>query len=330
MTNKLAQVENSASEKLTGSKEKEDNIFKHPLLVPLMAIFACILWGSAFPALKTGYHRFGIAADDIFTKMLFAGYRFLLAAIFLFVFQLLTGSKNSLHLKRSQLKFILFLGLIQTTLQYFFFYNGLAHTTGVKGSILNTIGIFFTVIVSHFIYQNDKINYQKVIGLIIGLVGVVLVNLSKGSFNFEFKLTGEGFIIFSALASSIATIMVKNSREKIEIIALTAYQMLVGAIFLIVLALTKVSPFTLQFNPGSIMLLLYLAFISAAGFGLWYVLIKNNSLGYISIYRFMIPVSGTILSAIFLADERLSFNTFIALGLVSAAIIVINLGKQSN
>jgi len=34
---------------------EEDNIFTHRIFVPLLALFACFLWGSAFPSLKISY-----------------------------------------------------------------------------------------------------------------------------------------------------------------------------------------------------------------------------------------------------------------------------------
>jgi len=71
--------------------------------------------------------------------------------------------------------------------------------------------------------------------------------------------------------------------------------------------------------------LIYLAFISAAAFGLWYSLIKFNKVGYITIYKFIVPVSGVFLSAIFIITETVSFNAVFALVLVSLGIVIINM-----
>ena len=62
------------------------------------------------------------------------------------------------------------LGLTQTSLQYLFFYLGLAHTTGVKSSIMNATGTFFSVLLAHFIYKNDRLSYNKVLGCVVGVV----------------------------------------------------------------------------------------------------------------------------------------------------------------
>lgn len=124
--------------------------------------------------------------------------------------------------------------------------------------------------------------------------------------------------------------MVKNSRHELDRVLLTAYQMFIGSLILIFIALFKISPFSLNFTFKGVLLIIYLAFVSAAAFGIWFNLIKYNRLGYISIYRFSIPVSGALLSALMLAEETLSFRAIIALIMVSFGIIMINRRKSGH
>ena len=68
---------------------------QHPFLtnrkvVFLLALFCCVLWGSSYPAIKNGYALFDIAADDIASKLVFAGWRFLLAGLLLLVYAVAT------------------------------------------------------------------------------------------------------------------------------------------------------------------------------------------------------------------------------------------------
>ena len=58
-----------------------ENTMKKPLIVALLAIFCCALWGSAFPCVKIGYRLFAISGDDTASQILFAGLRFTLAGI---------------------------------------------------------------------------------------------------------------------------------------------------------------------------------------------------------------------------------------------------------
>ena len=103
---------------------------------------------------------------------------------------------------------MLVLGVFQTILQYTFFYIGLANTTGVKSSVLNGLGVFFTILSACFLFRTEKFNLVKLCGCILGFGGVVLINFG-GDFSFDFTILGEGFIIFSGLSSAIAAGLVK-------------------------------------------------------------------------------------------------------------------------
>lgn len=149
--------------------------FKKKWAVISIAIFCSLLWGSAFPVLKVSYAEMQMAADDTIAKIVLAGYRFLLAGVILLVGLFITNRK-ALLLTRRQIPFIIIFGIVQTALQYYFFYNGLANTSGIQGAILVSSGTFFTVLLAHFFYKNDRMNRQKVIGLIAGFAGIIIAN----------------------------------------------------------------------------------------------------------------------------------------------------------
>ena len=55
--------------------------FENRKIILFFAVISCILWGSAYPAIKIGYDIFQIETSDIESKILFAGYRFVLAGL---------------------------------------------------------------------------------------------------------------------------------------------------------------------------------------------------------------------------------------------------------
>jgi len=294
------------------------------LQVAVLAITACLLWGSAFPSLKISYAEIMPLDVNAYDRMIFASLRFFTASLMLFFIIIISGKRDKIFKIKKHFFPLLILGLMQTSLQYFFFYNGLANTTGVKSSIISTSGIFMTVIAAHFVYKNDKLNLKKTAGLLLGLSGVLLVNLTAGEFNFSFMFTGEGFLIISAAVSAAASFLAKKITGYLSPLLVTAWQMFMGSLFLFFVSAGGSSLARLSFSPSSIVLLFYLAFISAAAFSLWYSLIKHNALGFISIYKFMIPVSGVFLSSVFLPQESINIIIVAAMLLVSLGIITIN------
>lgn len=299
-----------------------ETIFKNKVYAGLIAILCAILWGSAFPVLKISYELLNLSPGDVYEKILFAGIRFFIASLLIF-FITKTVIKEPLKLKRKNVKPLVLLGLLQTAIMYFFFYNGLSYTSGIKSSILISSNNFFIIIIAHFIYKNDKISHNKIIGLITGFLGILITNFNQLPLDLTFKFYGEGFLILSALSGAIGNLYGKKISDDLHPFKMTGWQMFFGALILLFVGFSGQKQ-PLEFNLFSFSLLLYAAFLSATAFSLWFMLLKYNKAGSITIYRFMIPISGTILSIAFLPTENFSINVLFGLILVSFGIIQIN------
>ena len=288
-------------------------LFTRRKVVFLLATLCCLLWGSAYPAIKNGYALFGIAANDIPSKLVFAGYRFAFAGLVLLV--LAAAGKKPLGLDRRTLGQVTLLGLTQTSLQYVFFYIGLAYATGVKSSIMNATGTFFSVLLAHFIYQNDRLSYNKALGCIVGFLGVMVVNFSAGLLTFDFSLLGEGFIVIAAFVLSAASIYGKKVSQRLDSVVLTGWQLALGGLALLLIGFASGGSLT-GFTVKSTALLVYLVVLSSAAFALWTTLLKYNRVSMVAVFNFMIPVFGTVLSALFLDESFLEWKNGVALLLV--------------
>ncbi|MFV0576465.1 MAG: DMT family transporter [Vibrio sp.] len=285
------------------------------------AILCTLLWGSAYPAIKTGYQLLEIGSHDVASQMVFAGQRFLLAGIFLLIIAKIMG-KPALTLTPQRIVQLSVLGLSQTSLQYIFFYVGLAFTTGVKASILNSTGTFFSVLLAHFIYQNDRLTHRKSLGCILGFLGVFLVNFNASLLDFQFSLAGEGSIVFAAFLLSAASIYGKKLSQQMDAMLMTAWQLAIGGAALLLIGYIF-GGHSGTFSISSMMLLVYLAMLSSAAFALWSLLLKHNPVGMITIFNFLIPIFGSLLSAIFLKENIMEWKNLIALILVCFGIYLV-------
>lgn len=288
----------------------------------MLASFCCILWGSAYPGVKIGYNLFHISTGNVFSELSFAGYRFIIAGLMVLIVAFFS-SRHLFALTWRNVASLALLGVAQTTLQYVFFYIGLGHTTGVKASIMNGTSAFFSVILAHFLYKNDRINLKKTAGCILGFSGVLLVNFSSDLLDFSFKWTGEGFVAVAAFAFSAATIYGKRVCRQLDSVIVTGWQLLFGGIVLMLLGFSR-GGYVTDFSMGSTLILLYLGLLSALAFTIWTILLKYNKVGSIAIYNFLIPVSGAVLSAIFLGENILQWKNAVALILVCTGIYVVN------
>ena len=79
-----------------------------------------MLWGSAFPAVKKGFHLFDIPSSDIGSQLLFAGIRFATAGIMVIIITSII-SKKFLYPKKKSVGKVFIISLFQTVIQYFFY-----------------------------------------------------------------------------------------------------------------------------------------------------------------------------------------------------------------
>ena len=230
-------------------EEKRTQIMQKTAVVWFGALICCALWGSAFPCIKIGYQMFEIDAADTAAQILFAGYRFTLAGIL----TVLIGSvlnRGFLIPKKENFGKIFKLSMLQTVLQYFFFYVGLANTTGVKASIIEGVNVFVAVLVASLLFQQEKLTGKKIVGCLIGFAGVVIVNLG-GSMDMGFRLTGEGFIFLSTVAYAFSSVFLKRYSKDENPVLLSGYQFITGGIIMCVIGLLmggKVHGFAAAFH----------------------------------------------------------------------------------
>lgn len=100
--------------------------------------------------------------------ILFAGMRFLLAGFLVILFHSIQGRRWIMPQKGSG-RAILELCLNQTVLQYYFFYTGLAHASGVHGAIITGGNVFISILVASLIFRYEKLTARKLVGCALGL-----------------------------------------------------------------------------------------------------------------------------------------------------------------
>lgn len=302
-------------------------MLKNKKFAIIFSIFAMFLWGSAIPTIKTTYLELGIGASDTGQKILVAGIRFFMAGIITLIYFLIFD-KNYKDFKKLDWKFVIILGLIQTSIQYLFYYIGLSNTFGVKSSIIQAANSFIVVIFSALLLPEDKINSKMILALVIGTIGIIITNTGKPIGGQAMKLTGEGFIIVSTSINALCTVLVRKYGKGMNGYLLTGLQFFVGSIILIIVG-RSLSGGWISFTSKAAILLVYAAFISATAFTIWTLVLQKHSANEFGIYKLFIPLFGSILSVIVLGEV---FTLRLALGmvLVLSASLILNMNKKRN
>ncbi len=292
----------------------------------MTALFCCVLWGSASPAIKIAYELFGIAPDDTASRIMLAGARFFIAGIMTIGFGSIISKKIILPHKES-IKYIAVLSVFQTIGQYYFFFMALAHITGVRGSIINAAGNFFSILIAVYVFHFEKLTVKKLTGCIVGFSGIILIlggaNALSGIDEMSFQ--GEGAMLIAALFYALSSCCIKIFSQKENPVSLSGYQFMLGGAVLFIIGVAMGG--NLVFGSASCAYnLIYMGFISAGAYTLWGILLKYNPVSRVSILGFMNPVMGVLLSAIFLGENKEAFSVtgIVALLLVATGIIIVN------
>ena len=294
-------------------------VFSRPWVLTLTAVLCCVLWGSAFPAIKTGYAFFSIDSADHGAQILFAGLRFTLAGMLVIAFEC-ARRRKFIFPARKDLFAVGILSLAQTSLHYIFFYLGLSIATGTKSSVLTASTVFIAMIFACFLFRTEKFSLLKLLGCLVGFSGVVLINLDGASGAFSL---GDGFILIAAAFGALSSVLIKIFSQKSDPVMLSGYQFFLGGLTMIAVGLALGGRLTVFPWQGAL-LLVYLSLVSAVAYTLWGILLKYNPVTRVTVFNFLDPVSGFVLSALILREEINWLFGIIALVLVSAGILILH------
>lgn len=299
---------------------EKKNFFTRPAVLIASALLCCALWGSASPAIKIGYQL--LEVSGVPSTILFAGVRFFMAGI-LTVAIYSIARRRFLYPKIENMPRVLTVSAFQTVIQYIFFYIGLANTTSVKGTIASGSSAFFCVLVASLVFRQEKLTLKKIAACLLGFAGIIIVNLNGLTLTMNFL--GDGFVIFSTVSYAISSVLMKRFSKYEDPVVISGYQFIIGGAFMIILGLSLGGRFSLG-SFGGVMLLVYLAFLSAIAYALWGLLLKNNPVSRVSIFSFTTPIFGTLLTVLLLPSSNgvQTLNLVITLLLVSSGIFLLN------
>ena len=299
-------------------------LFQRPFWVVTFALTAAIAWGWAYPLIKLGFQEFEITPQMTGSKMLFAGIRFAISGLIVLS---VAGIKrmNFRVTKPANWLFILLFSLLNTTLHYAFFYIGLSHSEGARASIINSLSVFLVVILACIFFKSDRFTRNKLIGCIVGVGGILALNLGNNSNESSFSLLGDGMIILNAMCSAFASLMTRGLGKRVDIFVGTGYSLGGGGLLLVILGLLSGGTLP-EVTINGILILLALIAISTIGFTLYNKLISCNPVGKVAIFNSLIPVVGTITSCLCLSEPFYG-KYIVSATLTTIGIYIINKAK---
>ncbi len=286
-----------------------------------LAITACLLWSSAFVGIKVGL--------EYTPPLQFAGIRFMISGLLILPF---CGSIVKLiHSVSTNLVTVIYVTLFQTILLYTLFYTGVKLVPASVAAMIIGSQPLIIAIMAHYWTIDDKLTWKKTAAIILGVMGVVLVSLSRGPFKVggSAEMIGILLLLASNTCAGVGNMIVAKTKTTMPFLELNCVQLFLGGCVMLILSFV-VEGFTWQEKELPYYYsLAWLSFLSAAALSIWFHLLQTNvPISDLNIWKFLIPVSGACLSWLLLKDESPDPYSVLGMILIVVALIILNIRKS--
>jgi O-acetylserine/cysteine efflux transporter len=278
----------------------------------LAFVFLILFWSSAFGAIKVSL--------EYAPPILFAGMRTLLCGLVVALAALVWGGQANLrrdwliYLMLAVLNVVLFMGLQTFTILYM--PSGSAAVVIYLQPIL--VGL------ASYLVLNEQLSVPKVVGLVLGFSGVVVVSMGSLSGSSLGTPLGVAFGVGSALSWTLGTVYFKWYGERLSTLWAVAVPFSAGGVVLTGLGLVLEPLSSISWTGTYFASFLYTALVGTAlAWMLWLGLVKAGEASRVSAYVFFVPLASVLLGATFLG-ETLSPWLLAGAALVICGIYLVN------
>jgi drug/metabolite transporter (DMT)-like permease len=280
------------------------------------AIIACLLWSTAYAGIKIG-----LQYD---TPFHFAGARFIISGLMILPFT----EKPALFIRmvRENWKVVAWVTTLQFLVNYSLFYQGLTLVPGALGAVIVGSQPLVTAVVASIMHDEDKLSRKKIITIIFGISGVILISAGRQAFKFgtAIELLGVLMILVGNIATATGNVIVSLKSKGINPFVLSSSSMFIGGAILYLVSMPVEShtqgPFPLEYWLS----LLWLSFMAASAFSIWFKLLQRPGVrvSELNLWKFIIPVVGAILSWLLIPDEYPEWLTISGMIIITVSLIM--------
>tara|TARA_B100001741_G_C16525395_1_gene586822 strand:- start:637 stop:1509 length:873 start_codon:yes stop_codon:yes gene_type:complete len=285
------------------------------LLDYLLLTILALIWASAFFNIKIATYSFG-PITIAFLRVFFGAIPVLLLCYF---------KKIKIEAFSKDWHWFAMIGFINLVAPFFLIAYGVESVQSNLAAILMSTTPLSSTVLAHFYTKNEKFNFIKTIGILIGFSGIVFLfsdNLLINENNFVSAL----LILLGSTCYVIGGVLtLKISKKKNENVT---GSILVWAIIILIPFVSFIEqPWKFTPRLDSTISVIYLGFVSTGiAWLLRFRILVNNGLIFQSQVSYLIPIFGTILSFIFL-KELITIKVLVSLMAVVIGIYFVRRAK---
>jgi drug/metabolite transporter (DMT)-like permease len=216
------------------------------------------------------------------------------------------------------------LGMINTALPFVLISWGQQFIDSAVAAILNSTVPLFTMVLAHWYLQDDRLTIQRVIGLFIGFIGVVVLLIRDLDGGTQSSLLGQVAVLMAAICYAFSSVFARRNAKGVSPI-IQAFVPLLGADALMWMLVPLIeSPVALPDLPLTWMAVIWLGLVgSCIAYLLYFYLLHAIGPTRTTMVTYTFPVLGVALGVFFL-NETLDINLVLGAALVVGSIVIIN------
>jgi len=292
-------------------------------MLPFAVLACALLWGSAFPAIKAIYAEWQSAGMEptMPNRFVLAGVRFMIGGAAL----LIIARKPLQELAKTSFVSLLAFACAQTYIQYALFYTALAISSAVLGGLLVGSGSIWWLVLAPLLLKSPWPSSRQWGFIGLGAAGVLLAVYRPGAGSGQAVL-GAVLFCLCTLSGALGLILLQKILKTMGARSATGYGLLIGGVLFMLSGISAWPEMQALFSSKVILLTLYLAFVSAFGFGLWNYLTSIFPVNLLAGYRFLVPVCAVIESSLLVSGETPGYGIW--LGGVMVIVSLIGLHRR--
>ena len=214
--------------------------------------------------------------------------------------------------------------LFNYTFCYYLTYWGAQYIYSNLGSILYSLSPITIAIMAHFFIPDDKLNKNKIMSMMIGFIGTILLLYDGNSFGGEKVFLGISAILLAIVIGSWPTIYIKKQGIKVDPIHLNAVGLSIAGLIILLMALIFDRSSFFQISSNNILTLLFLAIPgTVVTWGIYIWLLNHLPASQLSYVAFFPPIIAIISGWLFL-NETLSLISLFGATLIILGGFLIN------
>ena len=255
---------------------------------PVIVLGLTAIYAVCFAAIKAGL--------PYAPPLRFAGLRALLGGAALL--GLMALLRRPLLPPRRSWPEIVALGLTSTTLAVGAMFLSPERTgAGIASVLGNTQPVIVPALAA--IFLGERMTRSKWIALALGMIGVALIASPALAGPDAYGVSGAGLALVASGGLAVGSVIVKRIGPTVDLLALTAWQLIIGSLPLLAVSLVAEHNAVVAWNTIFVGLLLFLALIGTAfANAVWYWLVRHDDVGRLTMFFFLVPVFGLAIAAL--------------------------------